>query len=343
MNMMNLILGAGAAIKLSTLITLLIGLAALLLISVATAPAAISLIDYANSVQTPMKKGIVQKITNESTFLKTLKFIPVNGLVGYKYNREESLGGIAFRGLNEQFAADTGIYNPQVESLAIMGGTVQTDRQLVNNPGGTELRASRIMAKVRKSGLFYDKYVIDGDPAVNAKQFMGLNARLTGAQVISVATNGGAITLALLDQMIDQTVGTSNSQKRLAMNKAIRRKITALIVAAAGGAAVLDVGRQIIEYNGCPVDVLDEDGDEAAILGFDETQGSSNLCTSVYCYRPGSDSDGEYVQGLVGSEMINHVDYGERNGVFDDLIEANIGLAVFHPRAATRLKGITNA
>lgn len=304
---------------------------------------AISLIDYANQVQTPMKKGIVKKITNESIFLKSLKFIPVNGLVGYKYNREESLGGIAFRGLNETFTPDQGVYNPQIESLAIFGGTVQTDRQIVNNPGGDAVRASRIAAKVQKAGLFYDKYVIDGDPAVNAKQFYGLNARLTGTNIISAGTNGGALTLALLDQAIDTVVGTSNSQKRIVCNKTVRRKITSLVVAAAGGAAVLDVGKQLMEYNGVPIDLLDEDGDEAAILGYDETQGSSNITTSLYVYRPGTDTDGEYVQGLIGSEMINHVDYGERNGLVDDLIEANMGLAMFHPRAAVRIKGILNS
>jgi hypothetical protein len=304
---------------------------------------AISLIDYSNQVPTPMKKAVVTKITNESVFLKTLMFIPVNGLVGYKYNREESLGGIAFRGINETYTADTGVYNPQIETLAIMGGSVQTDRQIVTNPGGTEVRASRILAKTRKAGLFFDKYVIDGDPAVNAKQFYGLNARLTGNQVITAGANGAALTLAMVDQAIDTVVGTSNSQKRIACNKAIRRKLTSLVVAAAGGAAVLDVGKQLVEYNGTPIDVIDEDGDEAAILGFDETQGSSAVTTSLYVYRPGSDSDGEYVQGLVGSSMIDHIDYGERNGVFDDLIEANMGLAMFHPRAACRVKGITNA
>ncbi len=99
----------------------------------------------------------------------------------------------------------------------------------------------------------------------------------------------------------------------------------------------------LTEYNGTPIEVIDEDGDENAILGFDETCGNSAVTTSLYVYRPGSDTDGEFVQGLVGSGMIDHIDYGERNGLFDDLIEANMGLAMFHPRAACRIKGITNA
>jgi hypothetical protein len=296
---------------------------------------ALSLIDYANQTTTPMKKALVKKITNESIFLPGLMFIPVAGFA-YKYNREESLGSIAFRGLNETFTPDVGVVNPQIETLSIFGGTVQTDRQIANAAGGQDVRASRIMAKTRKAGLFYDKYVIDGDPAANAKSFYGFNARLTGANLIDM---GGALTLAKLDEAIDLVVGTANPQKRIVCSKAVRRKITALVTGSAGGAAVMDVGRQLKEYNDVPIWVIDEDGDENAILAFDEPSSS----TSLYVFRPGTDSDGEYVQGLVGSNMVEHVDYGERNGVVDDLVEANMGLAVFHPRAAVRLKGITNA
>lgn len=299
---------------------------------------AIKLIDYVNQTEDPMKKGMVQKITNESIFMRLFNFVEVDGFT-YSYNRQETLGGIAFRGLNETFTNDTGVVNPQVESLAILGGTVQTDRQIANKPNGGKVRANFIAAKVKKSGLFYDKYVIDGDPAVNAKQFYGLNARLTGNQVITVATNGGALTLANVDLLIDRVVGNKVG-KVLVMNKACRRKLTALIIASAGGAAVLDVGKQATEYDGIPIEILDEDGDEAAILGEDETCGSSNVTSSIYCIRLGTDTDGEYVQGLANPKMIEHVDYGERNGVVDDLVEGVMGMAVFHPRAAARLKGV---
>jgi hypothetical protein len=298
---------------------------------------AISLADYAALATEPIRRGIVQKITNESIFLRLLRFIQVDGFT-YRYNRQDTLGGIAFRGLNQSYTPDIGVVNPLVESLAIFGGTVDTDRQFVRLQGD-RVRANGIMAKVRKAALFFDKYVIDGDPATDPKQFYGLNARLTGNQVKSAGTNGAALTLAMVDELLDLVVGT-NSQKVLVMNKVTRRKLTALVVASAGGAAVLDVGRNVKEYNGAPIEEIDEDGDEAAILGEDETQGNSAVTSSIYCVRPGSDADGEYVQGLVGSNMFEHVDYGERGGVVQDLVEALMGIAVFHPRAAARLKGV---
>src|SRR6476620_50759 len=145
---------------------------------------ALTLIDFANQSQTPLRRGIVQEITNESVFLRRLSFVPVDGFA-YRYDRQTALGGIAFRSLNESYTNDTGVINPMIETLSIFGGEVRTDRQLVNKQGDA-VRAGAIAAKVKKAGLFFDRYVIKGDPATNPLQFHGLNSRLTGNQVIDI-------------------------------------------------------------------------------------------------------------------------------------------------------------
>ncbi|MDB5297269.1 MAG: major structural phage protein [Phycisphaerales bacterium] len=301
---------------------------------------AVSLLDFANQSRSPMRRGIVQEITNESVFLKVLRFVPVDGFA-YTYNRQTTLGGIAFRGLNDGYADDTGVVNPQVETLSIFGGEVRTDRQIVNKQGDAA-RANAIAAKVKKAGLFFDRYVIKGDPAADPLQFYGLNARLTGTQVLSPAANGGPLTLDLLDQALDQVAG-SNARKIIVCNKTVRRQLSALVRGAAGGATVRDVGPQVPEYDGAAIHVLDEDGDEAPILAFDEAHGASASTTSLYVIRPGSEVDGEHVQGLIGSKMIEHVAVGLLGTFYSDLVESAMGLGMFHPRAACRVKGITEA
>ena len=298
---------------------------------------ALTLLDFANQTQTPLKRGIVQEITNESVFLRRLRFVPVDGFA-YSYNRQTTLGGIAFRGLNESYSNDTGVVNPQVETLSIFGGEVRTDRQLVNKQGDV-VRAGAIAAKVKKAGLFFDRYVIKGDPATSPLQFYGLNARLTGNQVITIDSDGGALTLDHLDNALDRVPG-SNDRKIIVCNKQVRRIITALIRQEAGGSAMREIGPQAREYDGAAIEVLDEDGDETPILAFDETQGSSNITTSLYVIRPGSESDGNYVQGLIGAKLIEHVAVGLLGTYFSDIVEANMGLGMFHPRAACRVKGI---
>lgn len=301
---------------------------------------ALTLMDFANQTQTPLQRGVVQEITNESVFLRRLRFIPVDGFA-YSYNRQTALGGIAFRGLNDSYTNDVGVINPQVETLSIFGGEVRTDRQLVNKQGDL-VRATAIAAKVKKAGLFFDRYCIKGDPASNPLQFYGLNARLTGDQVIETDANGGPLTLDALDEALDRVPG-SNDRKFIICNKQVRRKITALVRAAAGGSALLEIGPQIKEYDGAPIEVLDEDGDETPILDFDETQGSETEATSLYVIRAGTENDGNYVQGLVGSRLIEHVAVGLLGTYFSDIVEANMGLGMFHSRAACRVKGITAA
>ena len=302
---------------------------------------AISLLQFAAQTDTPKRQGIIEKVTNESWFLKLFKVIPVDGF-SYEYSRRDTLGGIAFRGLNANYTPDIGVVNPQIERLAILGGAVNTDRQIVNKQGD-QVRASAIAAKARKIGLQYDKYVLQGDQAANALSFDGLNARLVGNQVIIAGANGANLTAAMLDQAIDQTVGANSDGKIIVCNKYIRRQITALARPLAIGGTLSMPGvvtGQVQTWRDCPIIVMDEDGDEAPILAETETQGASNVTTSVYVIRLGSDSDGEYVQGLIGSAIIDHAAVGLLGTFYQDIIESNIGLGVFHPRAATRLKGL---
>jgi hypothetical protein len=49
---------------------------------------------------------------------------------------------IAFRALNASYTADQGVVNPYIESLAIFGGEVRTDYQIVNKQGDV-VRANR--------------------------------------------------------------------------------------------------------------------------------------------------------------------------------------------------------
>jgi hypothetical protein len=55
-----------------------------------------------------MRAGIVQVVTNESVFLRRLNFVETTEFA-YRYNRQQTLGGIAFRNINQTYTADTGV------------------------------------------------------------------------------------------------------------------------------------------------------------------------------------------------------------------------------------------
>src|SRR5437773_2185650 len=118
--------------------------------------AAISLNDFQNQTQNKMKKALVMKVTAESVFFRILRFVPVDGLT-YEYGEMSNMPGVAFRALGENYSPDSGVINPKAETLAILGGTVQTDRQLAQLRGGVA-RTNAILAKARNAALFYDHY-----------------------------------------------------------------------------------------------------------------------------------------------------------------------------------------
>ena len=269
--------------------------------------------------------------------MKLLSFIPVDGF-SYEYSEQVTLGGVAFRSLNQGYIADNGIVVPKVEQLYIFGGQVETDHQLVTKQGGVA-RANNILAKTRRASLFYDKAVIDGDSALNPKSFDGLNKRLQGRQVIEAGEDGAALTLAMVGDLIDRTIGP-NEKKVLVMCKADRRKLKQLLVASAGGAAVSDVGGSLASYDGVRVQVIDEDGDDQPILAKDETQGVNVDTSSIYCVVLGSDVDGENMQGLISGRMIDQYESGMAGPMHIDIVECHARLGTFHGRCAARLKGV---
>lgn len=295
----------------------------------------ISIVDYVSQEQNPMRKGLLQTILGSSVMFRLLRFVPVSGMA-YPYAVQATLGGIAFRGLNDEYDPSKGTVNPGVEQLRIFGGLVQLDHQMRNTPSHT----NAVSAKMKAAGLFYDLNVINGNPNVDAKAFWGLKYRLIGNQVIYAGDNGGALTLPLIDDLLDRVAGP-NTKKVLLMSKYQRRKMKALLLASAGGASLADAAASPTVYDGAKIEVLDEDDVETPVLPQTETRGSSDVTGSIYCIRPGEDPEGDFVQGLVRNDMVTHTPMAQTNTKIGDLVEMIGGLGVFHGRAAARLAGLT--
>lgn len=310
--------------------------------------ALLSLVDYCKSVPDAMRAGIILKATNESVFLRVLRFVTVPQGFVYEYPELSKLPGVAFRAINGTYTPDAGIVNPKQEVLRPLGGLIQVDHLLAR--GQSPARTNAILGKTKAAGLLYDYTCINGDTSQggeHVKEFDGLKKRLTGAQVITNATNGATLAggkgLDAVNQLLDAVVGP-NSSKVLVMNKNVRRQFKNLILSGATGTSVADVTGSMENYDGAKIEVIDEDGAETNILPFTETCGNTAVNSSMYCVRPGASQEGEWVQGLVGlganGEPVQHFDQGLQGTRLQDLIEMLGGLAIFHGRAAARLQGI---
>lgn len=306
-----------------------------------------------------MRKGLIQAVVAGSMLLPILRFVPVQGFE-YEYGEQTTLGSITFRNLNGTYDSNAGIVNLKKEKLALFGGTILMDWQLEGGP--THVNA--VYAKTKSLGLFYDNMFINGDPGTDPKAFFGLKFRILAAQTVYAGTNGGALTLSLLDQLLDKVVGPNNT-KVILMSKKQKRAFKALVLAAAGGASAADVLSGYDTYDGAKIVTMDEDDQPTSVLPQTETRGSSNVTGSIYCFRPGQDPEGEFLQGLVrvGSAgmhptqnvggvagdmalplsggLIAHRALAQVNTQIGDLVEMFGGLGVFHGRAAARLAGLT--
>jgi hypothetical protein len=303
----------------------------------------LTLLEAAKLVQDPLKRGVIEIFPRVSPVLERLPFFNVNGQA-YKYNVEKTLPNIAFRGISESYTESTGVVNPAVEALYIMGGLSKVDRALIKTQGNiNNLRAIYDGMKAKAAALTYTDKFFNGDNSSDPNEFDGLKTRLTGDQVINMGSSDGGnpLTLDAVDTLLDAVQGSPDV---IFCNKTMRRKISSLVRAA--GQAIETVndyfGRQLSAYAGVPIAVVEENKDGDAILPFTEPDldnGDQNVTCSIYACRFGL---AEYVSGLQAGDM-DVLDQGLVNTHYQTLIEWICGLGVFHPKAAARLRGIKNA
>lgn len=282
-----------------------------------------------------LQSGVVEIFAGTNPVMQYMPFQNIAG-AAYVYNREQTLPGIAFRGINESYDESTGVINQLADPLKILGGDLDVDAALIAwSTGANDTRAIHDAMKVKALSLSHLKTVFDGDSTANPKEFDGLNVRLTGNQVISAGTNGGVLTLAMLDDLVDAVAG---SPTLLLMNKKTRQVIRQLARSVqALTIAKDDLGREIDLYYGVPFGIVEDDGQGNAILGFDETQGSANNTASIYAaaFGPGA---------MFGAQTapISVRDLGELQSkpAFRTRVEHYNTIVLEHSKCAARLKGV---
>ena len=280
------------------------------------------------------KAGVIAKFAESSEILRLLPFQSINGN-SLKYNIEETLPGIGFRGVNGSYNESTGIINPKTESLTIAGGDLDVDKFILDTMGADQ-RSVHEGAKVKALALAWTREFIKGDSSTDPLKFDGLQVRLAGEAVIANHASAGPLSLAKLDEAIDAVDGAN----AILMNKAMRRRLTvAARTASVGGniSYVMDeFGRQVTMYNDLPIIIVDKDNDNTDILGFTEATST----TSIYIVSFGEGK----VQGLEnGGMMVNDLGELQTKPALRTRIEWYSGFGVFAPRSAARLKNITDA
>jgi len=290
----------------------------------------------------PLRSAIIELYAKSSDILRVLPFQNINGSA-LRYNIEQTLPGIGFRGINEAYSESTGVLNPVTEPLVIAGGDLDVDKFLIETMGNSQ-RAVHEKMKIKALALAWTKTFIKGDQSSDPKEFDGLQTRITGSQLIAAGStaNGDALKLSKMDEALDACEGATH----IAMSKAMRRKFS---VAARTSTVAGDLqwekdefGEQVAYYNGLPIIIIDEDNTGTQILGFNEAcpGGGTDTGTSIYILSLG---DGKLTGIQKGNTEVRDLGELQTKSALRTRVEWFNGIAVFHPKAAVRLYGISDA
>ncbi len=287
-----------------------------------------------------LKKGVIETFGEFSPVLQDLPFVEVMGN-SFKYNREASLPSVEFRAVNSAYTESAGTFDQASESLVIFGGVVDVDRYIQQTRGSiNDQRAVQTRMKVKSLALAFTRTFFEGDSAADTNSFDGLAKRLAGTTQVITANdgggNGGELSLEYMDALIDAVWGGPDA---IYMSRHNRRKLTTL----ARNSSIVEIylddfGRQVTRYDGIPIKIVGKDEENVEILGDDETVGTNDATSSIYAVKYGAD---EFVSGITnGGVQVEDLGLIPSPPVYRTLVEFYVGLALFHPMAAARLKGI---
>lgn len=303
---------------------------------------ALTLLEAAKYERRLDRQALIEIFAGASDLLRVMPFETIEGMA-YTYNQESLLPGIAFRAINGAYAESTGVINPESDPLKAAGGDVDVDKFFVKTLGeGT--RESQETMKIKKLASYVGYKVVKGDSETSNVEFNGLQARLTGNQLIDAgASSGGdALSLSKLDELLDAV----DDPTHLLMSKASRRTLKAAARNTSISGHITyepdEFGRSIMKYDDLPILIGDANDNDDPALAYDEANpgGGSSVGTSIYCLSLGEGK----LFGIQNSTP-DIADLGElqTKPTMRSRVEWFNGMVLEHPRAAARLQGIKSA
>ena len=225
-------------------------------------------------------QGVIETIVLDSPILQALPFIEITGN-GLTYNRENTNPAATFFNVGDTWTEATPTFSQITATLSIVGGDADIDNFLLTTRNNVQdLQAAIIRLKAKAVQQKFEDTFVNGDTAIDAKSFDGIDKLTTGGQIATMGANGATMTLAKLDEVIDLVKGGPPAM--LLMSKRSRRTLNNL---ARTTGSFLQTDRnefgQVVQfYDGVPVGVSDYISDA-------KTVGTSTDCSTVYAMQMG--------------------------------------------------------
>ncbi|MEX2373231.1 MAG: major capsid protein, partial [Dehalococcoidia bacterium] len=242
---------------------------------------ALTLVEGAKLSNDVLLEGVIETAIADSPVLQRLPFIEIVGN-GLTYNRENVAASAAFYSVGDPWSEDTPTFTQATATLKILGGDADVDHYLARTRNNVQdLEAAVVALKAKAVQRAFDDTFINGDTGSDPNAFEGIDALCAGGQTVAMGDDGGELTLAKLDELVDRVRG--GKPDLLLMSRRTRRSLTALGRAAGSGVVEQDrdaLGRMVQYYDGVPIGVDD-------FIADDTTVGESDDCSTVYAVQFG--------------------------------------------------------
>lgn len=157
---------------------------------------AISLAESKNNAVEDYDPAVIDEFRKESAILDSLVFDDVVNPVGggatmdYGYRRLVTQASASTRAINSEYTPGNVTTEKKSVTLAVMGGSFEVDRVTAKiGPAASANVALNMQQKIKAARTKFQDLVINGDTAVDANGFDGLDKALTGSATEFRATS----------------------------------------------------------------------------------------------------------------------------------------------------------
>lgn len=263
---------------------------------------AVTLSEAKKNVQDDLQMGVIDEFAKSSFLFNNLTFddcvSPTGGgaTLTYAYTRLITQPTAQFRAVNEEYTPQEVEKQRYTVDLKVFGGSFEIDRVISNMGGIVNEVTLQMQQKIKAAAALFNDTVINGDSAVNAKAFDGLDKALTGSSTehvpsttinLSTSANVTSNWQEFLDILDEFLMGLDGTPSFIGGNT----KLIARIRAVARRAGMYQItknnfGQQIEQYGNIPlVDFGTKAGSNEPVVPIDSTTGE----TSLYVARLGLD------------------------------------------------------
>lgn len=290
--------------------------------------------------------GVIEEIIERDDLFSVLPFVRVNSKA-YVYERESEItennitsgaGLPTFINVDDVVIEGAVPFVEVTTRLRILAGDVDVDNFLQEVESDTnDQMAIQIAKKAKAVARKYHLALATGNATTNPKEFDGISQLVTAPQTVTAGVNGAALTLDMLDQLVDSV---PNGPDVLIMKRGTLRAWRTLMRGFSGNAAVdimmENFGRPMPAHNGVPIIIND-------YLPGNETKGSSSVTCSIYAVRL---NEGDGMHGLYGGSSagirIEAVGTVQNKDAKRTRLKWYCGAALKSTKSLARLAGITN-